>query len=373
MGLHQPDIKSLMKPLRIYVRIPWVANNGVGFYRMYQPLKYAEQMGEVEVVFQSFTFEEGQETYPTEQELAMYGQWADILYFARNDVPDYLAIAGGLKEAYKKKLVFDFDDNVQATRPYNPGYRSFHPNSANMMWNIKSCGVMDAMTASTNNLKEYYTRYQPNIYVCPNGIDYTERDKNFKKSYRGSKLFKKKEGEIRIGWSGSSSHWENLQRAEKAVLDILRKYPQTTFYFTGLFGGLFNDPKLIAEGRIRTVGFANLKQYGSLLKESNYDIAIAPLADNMFNRAKSNLRILEYASCKYPVIASDVEPYRCFTNKEVKLVTEYEDWYAALEELVLNKSKREELSNNLYKRCKKEFDISVTYKYWIKAFRSILK
>ena len=42
----------------------------------------------------------------------------------------------------------------------------------------------------------------------------------------------------------------------------------------------------------------------------NLDLALAPLEYNKFNEAKSNLRVLEYGALGWPVIASDIAPYR---------------------------------------------------------------
>jgi glycosyltransferase involved in cell wall biosynthesis len=46
------------------------------------------------------------------------------------------------------------------------------------------------------------------------------------------------------------------------------------------------------------------------LRALNLNLAIAPLADNAFNRCKSHLKILEYGILGLPVIAADLEPYR---------------------------------------------------------------
>jgi len=39
-------------------------------------------------------------------------------------------------------------------------------------------------------------------------------------------------------------------------------------------------------------------------------VAIAPLDNSEFNRYKSNIKTLEFGACGYPVVASNVEPYR---------------------------------------------------------------
>lgn len=375
------------KQIKVYLRIPPVADCGVGYYRQWLPLMTAREKGELDFTCHEFTWgkrgmdAEGHQMEPSDVSLSEAGKWADLIYYSRNDVPEYIAAAGGLRDHLKetqkkyKPIVLDIDDNVQATRPYNPGYRSFHPNSPNMVWNIKSLGVFDAITVSTDELKEFYSKYTDptKIYVCPNSLNMKERDEVNAMDFADSKLFKKKDGEVRIGWTGSASHWENLKHIEPAVISILKKYPQTTFYYTGIFGDLFVEKELRDAGRIVNIGWADLKEWPKFNRECNFDIALAPLTDNAFNRAKSNLRILEYGSAKFPVICSPVRPYKCFTDKEVIFATEDYDWYEKIEWMINNAEERKELGENLYNRIKKDFNIDKNYVYWVDAIKKILK
>jgi len=364
-----------MKNLKVYLRIPPAADCGVGYYRQWLPLSIARKNEKLTFMCDEFTWgeEADKNRQITDEELSKGAKWSDIMYFSRNDVPVYISQAGAMKEMYHKPIVMDLDDNVQVTRPYNPGYKSFHPGSPNMVWNIKSLGVFDAITVSTQELKRYYSDYTDpsKIYICPNSLDWKERDEIYNMDFSKSELFKKKDGEIRIGWSGSAAHWENLKHIEEAVIQILRDYPQTTFYYTGLFGDLFQDKDI--KDRVHLMKWSGLRTWAKFNREMNLDIALAPLADNYFNRAKSNLRLLEYASARYPVIASPVEPYRTFTDKEVIFATEEEIWYNAIEELIKSPDRRKELSTNLYNNAKERFDIDKNYKIWLKAFNDIIK
>jgi glycosyltransferase involved in cell wall biosynthesis len=241
-----------------------------------------------------------------------------------------------------------------------------------MKWNIKSMGVYNAITVSTDNLKDFYSKYRnpEYIYVCPNSLDMMERDKVNGMDFSKSELYKKQPGEIRIIWSGSASHWENLKFIEKPVIEILKKYPNVTFYYTGLFGDLFQDKEV--RNRIKTVGFCDLRDYGKILKEHKADFALAPLTDNDFNRAKSNLRVLEYGSVKIPSIVSPIVPYRCFNATEVIFAKEREEWFKAMEDMINSKNMRDEYAESIYKRVKKDFNIDKNYKLWTKAFKNII-
>jgi len=358
--------------MNVYLRIPQAADCGVGYYRQYLPLLTARKKGELTFDCEYFSWgERTDDKEPTDDEFNKAGKASDLFYFARNDVPQYISKAGALKEFFKKPVVMDVDDNVQATRPYNPGYRSFHPNSPNMVWNIKSMGVFNALTVSTENLKQYYSEYMSpeNIYVCPNSLDWKERDSVYDNDFSNSELFKKKEGEIRIGWAGSAAHWENLKHIEEPVIQILRDYPEATFYHTGLFGDLFKAEDV--KDRIHWMPWSNLREWAKFNREMNFDIALAPLADNMFNRAKSNLRLLEYSSARYAIIASPVEPYVNFDG--VAYAKEQAEWYDKIELLIKNPDARVGMAEVSYKYAKENFDIDKNYKLWVDAFKDIQK
>jgi hypothetical protein len=53
-----------------------------------------------------------------------------------------------------------------------------------------------------------------------------------------------------------------------------------------------------------------IEEYPRKLASLNLDLALAPLEENAFNECKSNLRLLEYGACGFPVIATDIVCYQ---------------------------------------------------------------
>ncbi len=367
-----------MKKLRIYAIIPPNSDCGVGYYRMWLPLKKLEEKGLIELVCHNFTFgKRGSESAnpmpePSLEKMLKTAKECDIMYSARNDVPQYISKLSALQEyifdKHKKiiPVILDIDDNVHATRPHNPGYRSYYPNSQHKGLNTKSIEFANAITVSTNNLQQMCIQHKDKkyIFVCPNSLDFKMRDEIYKQPPK----YKKKKDEIRIGWSGSAAHWENLNKINKPITDILKKYPNVTFYYTGLFGELFDDKDIAKQ--TKRIKWAGLKNWFKTNRDMNLDIAIAPLADNDFNRAKSNLRILEYSAAHYAVIASPVEPYNSF-KKEVLYATEKDEWFKQIEKLILDKKLRKEYADKLYKRAKKDFNVDTNCKIWLDVFNKM--
>jgi len=105
----------------------------------------------------------------------------------------------------------------------------------------------------------------------------------------------------RVGWAGAQQHQGDLEF-------ILPVVEATANEVDWIFMGLCL-PKLrryVAEVH----DFVVFDQYPAGLAALDLDLAIAPLELNRFNSAKSNLRLLEYGAVGYPVIATDILPYR---------------------------------------------------------------
>ena len=70
---------------------------------------------------------------------------------------------------------------------------------------------------------------------------------------------------------------------------------------------------------------------------------------------KSNLKVLETAAKKNPVIVSNVDPYRGF-YPSCKVNTQ-KDWYYWIKLLVHDADARKSYGNDLYEYCNKNFNL----------------
>jgi hypothetical protein len=72
-----------------------------------------------------------------------------------------------------------------------------------------------------------------------------------------------------------------------------------------------------------------IEQYPAVLAGLNLDLALAPVEQNLFNECKSNLRLLEYGACGFPVICSDV---RCYQGvlPVTRVKNRFKDWLDAI-------------------------------------------
>jgi hypothetical protein len=101
--------------------------------------------------------------------------------------------------------------------------------------------------------------------------------------------------------------------------------------------------------------------YATVLDET--DIALAPLADNSFNRMKSNLKQVECWTRKLPIVCSDIPPYNvhgrhmenCVLIPNKKNAHKY--WKKYLKQLILDEGLRKKLGNQLHEDFKELYHL----------------
>ena len=101
--------------------------------------------------------------------------------------------------------------------------------------------------------------------------------------------------------------------------------------------------------------------YAEVLNET--DISIAPLADNIFNRMKSNLKQIECWTRKIPVVCSDIPPYNidgvngenCILIPVKKNADKY--WYKELKKLILDEEYRNKIGQGLYDSFSEKYNL----------------
>jgi glycosyltransferase involved in cell wall biosynthesis len=247
----------------------------------------------------------------------------------------------------QKPILVEIDDDVFDVNPENLGFDAYNPNSNMEYFAEIQMRNANGLIVSTDYLKQRLARFNPCIEVIPNGIDFEIWDK-----LRNRRSHKN----IRIGWAGSQAHADkDLNVIMKVMPIILQKYKNVEFYFMG------GKPRDLKESeRVKFHGgWYNIFQYPQELAKLGFDIGLAPLRDNLFNRAKSNLRWLEYSALKIPTIASNVEPFKkSINNKLDGLLVEYDvqEWVDALSYLIEKTDIRENMGKLAYSRIKQDFN-----------------
>jgi glycosyltransferase involved in cell wall biosynthesis len=190
--------------------------------------------------------------------------------------------------------------------------------------------IADAVTVTTEPLAEVVRQFNPNVFVLPNCIDLNLL------------TFQRTQPErLTVGWAGGSSHFNDFSPMRANLRQFMRRNPGLDLHFVGQdYRPLFNLPNTRW-----TTWNNNLVDY---IHSLDFNIGLAPLAYDVFNRSKSDVKVLEYASLGIPAIASDFGPYAASITHGVTgfLVKQPHEWGKYLRLLVEDRQLRDEMSIN---------------------------
>ena len=112
---------------------------------------------------------------------------------------------------------------------------------------------------------------------------------------------------------------------------------------------------------------------------------MAPIKNHMFNRMKSQLKVIESGFYKKALIASNLGPYtidlkHClengnFVDGNALLVDEnrnHSDWAKFIEKLVKNPNMVKDMGERLYETVKDKYDLNVVTKERAEFYKSIV-
>lgn len=286
-------------------------SGGSGHYRLTQPFGALSQSGlaqaEVAPLYQGHGV-------LTSVELARLAPDVFVVHAALNDVElnaleEYRALLPGLR------IVFLLDDLISQVPEKSSVYRTFMAGFRDarrrLRRALKSC---DRFIASTPFLAESLaSSMEADVKIIPNRLS---RDP-------WATLSSRRRGgpRPRVGWAGAQQHLGDLE----ILLPVLQAlHREVDFVFMGMCPDSLRP--YVAEFH----DFVAIDAYPAKLAALDLDLALAPLEDIPFNKAKSNLRLLEYGILGWPVICSDIEPYRLYDAPVTRVPNEAEHWIGAI-------------------------------------------
>ncbi|MFW7265719.1 glycosyltransferase, partial [Pseudomonas juntendi] len=99
----------------------------------------------------------------------------------------------------------------------------------------------------------------------------------------------------------------------------------------------------------------SLERYPEKLASLNLDLALAPLEFHIFNDCKSNLRLLEYGACSYPVICTNTEAYRGHLPCTRVYTNSTEEWVAAIRAHLADPEASYRMGDELHQAVMRDF------------------
>lgn len=359
------------------------------YYRILVPLSHVDTQGLAEVYILS------EADLHTDKAINT-ALMCDVLVFQRPSTEAWFKFIKTCQK-FGKLVVCDYDDDPFNTSPLNPYYQYVGIEEVQWQWpdgtkewlwsegmtsasgkrifdierNIANRDMFrlsfkkaDLVTCTTNNLREEFLKINPNVAVLPNCIDPDFFPKGLE--------FKKKE--VRIGWQGGASHYEDLYIVRDAIKLVLEKNPSFKFIYFGdmRFEGMFKE---INPNQIEFHSWINHSAYPYKLATLNLDIGLCPLEDNQFNRNKSSIKWMEYSALGIATIATNIPPYSIdITNDETGLLVDNntEFWFDNIQRLGLDYKLRTKLSKQANDQVLTHHNIKTKAHLWIEAYSKLM-
>jgi glycosyltransferase involved in cell wall biosynthesis len=280
------------------------------------------------------------------------------------------------------------------------------------------------VTTTTEIFADEIRKFNKNVVIFPNAID--PKEGQFNEPTEESDL-------VRVGWLGGSSHLHDLmlldgmvsklsdikdklqyvvcgfdtrgmmteinqQTGEKKQRPI--KPHETVWYdyekiFTNNYSIIspeyknhlelfvetpFEDEKNLPYRRVWTKPVTSYAR-----NYSKFDISLAPIKQHMFNKVKSQLKVIEAGFYKKALIATNYGPYTIdlkhslkngeFTDGNALLVDEarnHSDWAKYIKKLVQNPNMRIDMGERLYEHVSQRYSLEVVTKTRAEFYKSIV-
>lgn len=262
----------------------------IGEYRARAPMRALAEVGWHEVTF----LREGANPLPTPVEIER-GDF-DVVYLHNALHDQHLRRIAQYRFLNELPVVFGQDDLLTHLPEYNPFSKTNYANIADRLQG--ALGLCNRLIVTTEPLAKAYSAMGIETVVIPNYLE-RERWAPYIATVEQRKFNKKTKP--RVGWAGASQHAGDLE----LLIPVVEHYSSSIDWV--FFGDC--PPELMRHAK-EVHGGVPFAQYPEKLASLCLDLALAPLACNEFNEAKSNLKILEYGVLGYPVLCSNLRPYQ---------------------------------------------------------------
>jgi len=234
------------------------------------------------------------------------------------------------------RRIFEIDDYVINVPKKNKHARN---KPAGIEQNLRrSIGLCDRVVVTTQALADALAPMHSDFRVVPNMLNPHVWD--------GLKSNRATASKPRVGWGGGTSHTGDLE----VIAETVRLLADEVHW---VFFGMCPD-----ELRPYIHEFhppVQLVDYPAKLASLNLDLALAPLEFHIFNDCKSNLRLLEYGACGYPVICTDTEAYRGYLPCTRIYSNSTKEWVDAIRSHLADPAASYRMGDDLHETVMRDF------------------
>jgi len=289
---------------------------------------------------------------------------------------------------------------------------------------VANLKIAKYVSTTTPLFADEISKFNKNVVVFPNAINPNESQ--FKEPTPES-------DRIRIGWLGGSSHLHDLQLLDQSFSKLTKYSDKLQYVLCGFdtrgtvteinaqtkehkkrnilphetvwaqYEKIFTqDYSIVSEDYKKYLLNYTQEEFSNENSESyvrvwtrpvqsyaknysKFDVSLAPIKNHMFNRMKSQLKVIESGFYKKALIASNLGPYtidlkHClengnFVDGNALLVDEnrnHSDWAKFIEKLVKNPNMVKDMGERLYETVKDRYDLNVVTKQRAEFYKSIV-
>ena len=304
-GFKLADNKLSWRPLDAWRPLPTVLahpadRDGCGQYRVIQPFNALQQQG----------FIEGALSFGMLSVVDLERYDPDVVLLQRQIGDERLEAMRRMQAFSRAFKVYELDDYLP-NLPMKSAYRAQMPQDI-LRSLRRGISYVDRFVVSTEAMAEAFQDFHPDIRVIENRLD--------PRQWHGLTSQRRCSSKPRVGWAGGAGHSGDLEM----LADVVKALASEVEW---VFFGMCPD-KLRPFIHELHPGVP-IEQYPAVLAGLNLDLALAPVEQNLFNECKSNLRLLEYGACGFPVICSDV---RCYQDvlPVTRVKNRFKDWMDAI-------------------------------------------
>ena len=324
-------------------------NNAIGYYRSWVPARILASQGFKVSWREHWVWNDGPRPAQLKYLEEQIGKF-DLVFTDRTWQHEDLGWLRGLvHHSPGCRLVTDFDDDWTCVPPYNPAHPKYHVGMEGYETSFHALRLAELTTCSTPVLYERYKGRAHSLMLAPNHID--------PKDWTNLPVSPTRSQDpcLRILYGGAFGHSGDFETIRTTITRLLESPPVPLRLF--VFGPI---PKWLydlgdkARGRIIPMDLVQFQSYPAVIAWGGFDLAIAPLLDNPFNRAKSTIKWQEAATQGIPLVCSNIGPYadlpagtavRCDEN----------DWDDALWAILTDSDYRARVKEAAYEAVQTEF------------------
>ena len=249
------------------------------------------------------------------------------------------------------KYIVDYDDAIfhNYDQSSNPIIKKFLRN--------KIAGVMKysgTVVAGNSYLAEYASiAGAKHIQVIPTVID-LERY-SIKENSDSDKFI--------VGWIGTKTTFEkHLLPCRNWIKKLQEQDSSIHFHIVGI------TEEMDLGANVKYIQWTEATEVSEILK---MDVGIMPLQDSEWERGKCAYKLIQYAACGIPGVASDVGMNKeiCVESETGFIANNDDEWIEKILSLKNNQNQRKDMGTKVRKLVEEKFCIQVTADRWLKLLK----